>query len=164
MVSDRKAYMKQWRLENKAKIIQTSKQYNLDNLKNITIKRWKKQGLNHDYEMVWNRLNNSTNCENPKCNVVYGKYNDGTGTHKCMDHDHTPGLENNFRNILCFRCNVNLRMDNTTGIPNICKTPNGWEYRRWSNGKRHTKFFKYYYDAVVYKYLFEYYYIYNVDN
>tara|TARA_R110000823_G_scaffold56323_2_gene136889 strand:- start:544 stop:993 length:450 start_codon:yes stop_codon:yes gene_type:complete len=149
MVSDKKAYMKQWKL---------------DNPKKNTISYWKYLGLKDDYDMVYNRFINSTNCENPKCNVVYGNYGDGTGTHKCMDHDHTPGLETNFRNILCCRCNVNLRNDNTSGIPNICKSRNGWQYERRINGKKHSKWFKYYYDAVVYKYLFEYYYIYNVDN
>ena len=120
MVSDKKkAYLKQWRLDNKEKI----KQYKLDN---------------------------------PKCNVKYGKYLDGSGTWKCMDHDHTPGLENNFRNILCSRCNVNLTTKNKSGTPNVSKKRYGWEYKRTINGKRHRKCFKYYYDAIVYKYLYEY--------
>jgi len=149
MVSDKKAY---------------DKQYKLDNPKKIQISKWKYGGLKDDYDMVWSRFNNSTNCENPKCNVVYGKKGDGTGTFKCMDHNHTQGLENNFRNILCNRCNINLNGRNTSGIPNIYKSVNGWEYKRAVNGKNHTKYFKCYYDAVVYKYLYEYYYIYNVDN
>ena len=160
MVSDKKAYKKQWYLDNKAKI----KQYKLDNPKKSKIYDWKRHGLNDDYDMVYNRYINSTNCENPKCNVVYGIKGDGTGTHKCMDHDHTPGLENNFRNIICCRCNVNLRMDNTSGTPNIYKHMGGWQYRRTIVGKNHTKKFKFYYDVIVYKYLFEYYYIYNGDN
>ena len=164
MVFNRKAFMKQWYLDNKAKKNEASKQWNLDNPKKTKIYDWKKQGLNDDYDMVYDRYINSNNCENPKCNVVYGKKGDGTGTHKCMDHDHTPGLEKNFRNILCCRCNVNLRYDNKSGIPNICKHINGWRYKRTINGKIHRKYFKCYYDAVVYKYLFEYYYIYNGDN
>jgi hypothetical protein len=146
---------KQWRLDNREKIKDVSKQYKLDNTKQIAMKRWKKKGLNDDYDMVWNRYINSTNCENPKCNVVYGKIGDGTGTFKCMDHDHTPGLENNFRNILCSRCNLNLQTTNTSGTPNISKKGYGWRYRRAINGKTHSKHFKYYYDAIVYKYLFE---------
>ena len=140
MVRDRKAYNKQWKL---------------DNPKNLAINGWKRKGLKDDYDMVWNRFNNSTNCENPKCNVVYGKIGDGTGTFKCMDHDHTPGLENNFRNILCCRCNLNLKTTNTSGTPNIYKTKTGWRYKRVIDGKRREKNFKYYYDAIVYKYLYE---------
>ena len=132
-----------------------NKQYRLDNLKKIQILKWKELGLNDDYDMVWDRFINSTNCENPQCNVLYGKYGDGSGTHKCMDHDHTPGLENNFRNILCCRCNVNLKTTNTSGTPNIFKDTSGWRYQRAINGKRHSKRFKYYYDAIVYKYLYE---------
>ena len=140
MVHDKKAYNKQWYLDNKEK---------------VAIKRWEKKGLNDDYEMVWNRFINSTHCENLKCNVLYGVKGDGTGTWKCMDHDHTPGLENNFRNILCNNCNVNLRTDNKSGTPNICKYKNGWRYIRNVNGKIHCKQLKYYYDAIVYKYLYE---------
>ena len=141
MVSDdRKAYLKQWKL---------------DNPKNLAINGWKRKGLKGDYDMVYDRFINSTNCENPKCNVVYGKIGDGTGTWKCMDHDHTPGLENNFRSILCNRCNVNLKITNTSGTPNIYIKKYGWEYIRTINGKQHSKRFKYYYDVVVYKYLYE---------
>ena len=146
---------KQWRLDNKEKIKDVSKQYRLDNPKQIAIERWKVQGLKDDYDMVYDRYINSTNCENPKCNAVYGKIGDETGTWKCMDHDHTPGLENNFRNILCNRCNVNLKTTNTSGTPNIYKTRNRWRYDRVIDGKRREKNFKYYYDAIVYKYLYE---------
>ena len=155
MVHDKKAYNKQWYLDNKEKTIELSKQWALNNPKKKQISKWKYKGLKDDYDMVWNRFINSNNCENPKCNVLYGKIGDGTGTHKCMDHDHTPGLENNFRNILCSRCNVNLRMDNTSGTPNIYKYKSGWRYERTINGKKHRKWFKYYYDAIVYKYLYE---------
>jgi len=119
------------------------------------ILRWKRMGLKDDFNMVWDRFINSTHCENPKCNVLYGEKGDGNGNWKCMDHDHTPGMENNFRNILCNNCNVNLKLNNTSGTPNICRQHSGWQYGKSINGKRHTKFFKYYYDAIVYKYIYE---------
>ena len=156
MISDKtRAYKKQWYLDNKAKTIEITKQWKLKNPKKNKILKWKDQGLKDNYDMVYDRYINSANCENPKCNVVYGKYGDGTGTYKCMDHDHTPGLENNFRNILCCRCNCNLRTDNTSGTPNIYKTSTGWVYKRSIYGKIHEKRRKYYYDAIIYKYLFE---------
>ena len=128
-----------------------------NNPKLVSIDSWKKQGLKDDYEMVWDRFINSTHCENPKCNVVYGKKGDGTGTWKCMDHNHTPGLENNFRSILCNRCNLNLRMDNTSGTPNIywIKKTQRWKYQRTLLGKEHKKRFNSYYDAIIYKWLYE---------
>ena len=144
MVSDKKKqYHKNW-LKN--------------NPKKVAISRWKTQGLNDDYEMVWDRFNNSTNCENPKCNVVYGKYGDGEGIHKCMDHDHTPGLENNFRSILCAKCNVVLeRNNNTSGTPFIYKDNerDGWYYQKVRLGKKHQKRFKSYYETIIYKWLYE---------
>ena len=116
---------------------------------------WKRFGLKDDYEMVWDRFINSTNCENPKCNVIYGKK--GEGTWKCMDHDHTPGLENNFRSILCNKCNVNLKTTNTSGSPNIycIKKEQRWKYQRTLLGKEHIKRFNSYYEAVIYKWLYE---------
>ena len=152
MVSDRKAYNKQYSIDNKEKIRKQRKQYRIDNSKKLIIKVWKQRGLKDDFDMVWERYVNSTHCEN--CNVVYGKIGDGTGTWKCMDHDHTK-LENNFRNILCNRCNSNDHINNKSGYPNICKKKNGWEYSRMFRGKTHSKRFKYYYDAIVYKYLYE---------
>ena len=133
----------------------TQKEWRKNNPKKIKILDWKYNGLRDDYDMVYDRYINSTHCENPKCNVIYGKIGDGTGTWKCMDHDHTPGLENNFRNILCNRCNVNLNKKNTTGIPNIYKTSTGWRYKRIINGKTHRKRFNSYYEAVIYKWLYE---------
>ena len=175
MVSDEiKAYNKQYRIDNKEKILQQEKQYRIknkakrnqqkkqyyfDNLKICSIRKWKIKGLKDDFDMVWERYDNSTNCEN--CNVVYGKKGDGTGTWKCMDHDHSK-LENNFRNILCNRCNTNLNSRNTSGYPNIYKFRMGWRYLRIIHGKRHEKNFKSYYEVVVYKYLYEYFNLLNI--
>jgi len=133
------------------------KQHRLDNPKIYKISRWKNQGLRDDFELVYDRYVNSTNCEN--CKIKYGKKGDGTGTFKCMDHDHSK-LQNNFRNILCSSCNLNLNSSNTSGYPNIVKKKSGWEYKRTIRGNNHTKRFKTYYEVVVYKYLFEYFNVY----
>ena len=41
------------------------------------------------------------------------------------------------RNILCNRCNTNDRVDNTSGVPNICwhKLNKKWRYIKIINGK-----------------------------
>ena len=41
------------------------------------------------------------NCE--ECGIPYGKYGDGSGTFKCLDHDHHTGK---FRNFICHGCNL----------------------------------------------------------
>ena len=67
-----------------------------------TLSSWKKRGLKcEDYDSLYCRFINSENCE--ECEVVYGEKGDGTGTFRCMDHDHTTGL---FRNFLCCKCNL----------------------------------------------------------
>jgi len=69
------------------------------------ISDWKRRGLvSKDYNLLYNNYLKSTNCE--ECGVEYGKYKDGTGTWKCMDHNHETGL---FRNYLCNTCNIRRR-------------------------------------------------------
>lgn len=99
------------------------------------IQKWKYNGLicdtRDDYELIYNRWLESERCE--ECKKPYTPKN-----FKCMDHNHKTGV---FRNILCNACNTNKRMDNTSGIPNICwdKSRNDWHYRRTINGKIHRK-------------------------
>ncbi len=74
-------------------------------IKSRTICDWKRRGLIcDDYDGLYDRGLASTNCEN--CDVEYGVKGDGSGTFRCMDHDHTTGL---FRNFLCNICNIKRR-------------------------------------------------------
>jgi len=99
------------------------------------ILKWKFNGLvcdtQDDYELVYFTWLYSERCE--ECNKPYT-----VKKFKCMDHCHDNGK---FRNILCHPCNVNKRMDNTSGIPNIVWDPTskGWQYRRTIDGKYHSK-------------------------
>ena len=130
------------------------KQCYLDNPKKQIICCWKLRGLQDDFEMVYKRYYDSTHCE--LCGIKYGKIGDGGGRFKAMDHDHLK-LTNNFRNILCHKCNVTRDMPlPLSGHRNIMKHGNGWQYRARSGGpNEHSKWFKYRNDAVVYKYLYE---------
>ena len=107
---------------------------------NTKISNWKQKPKNgyglicenrDEYEYIYDRWLNSERCE--ECNKEYTEDNI-----KNMDHCHLTGL---FRNILCHICNVNKRMDNTSGTTNISwdKTRNRWCYQKTIKGKIHTK-------------------------
>ena len=122
---DKKEYNKNYRHTKRGKM-------------NIMITKWKKRLLKcesrDDYELVYFTWLNSSRCDNCKCE--YSKSNK-----KCMDHNHDTGL---FRNILCFNCNVNLKCNNKSGIPNIgwFKLNNTWIYSKMIKGKQYTKYSK----------------------
>jgi len=87
--------------ENREKI----KLYNEKNKERIAIDRWKRYGLvSTDYNLLYENYLKSTNCE--ECGIEYGKRCDGSGTFKCMDHNHETGL---FRNFICCGCNLKRR-------------------------------------------------------
>mgnify|MGYP003624815895 FL=1 len=98
-----------------------------------TISSWKFNGLicenREEYEYIYDRWLNSERCE--ECNKEYTEDNI-----KNMDHCHLTGL---FRNILCHSCNMK-RQDNSSGISNIIKNKNGWQYRIVIKGQRHQKY------------------------
>ena len=118
----RREYMKKYRKkyyeDNKDKIKEQIKEYYEDNIDKVKeyrqtdkgkkvnlISHWKNKGLIHDdYDDLYEKYLNSTNCQ--ECGCAYGKKGDGTSTFKCMDHDHTTGL---FRNFLCCKCNLKRR-------------------------------------------------------
>ena len=73
--------------------------------KSKRISTWKRLGLKcDDYDAIYDRYINTTNCDDCKCILTIDRYN--TYTTKCMDHDHETGF---FRNILCNLCNIKKR-------------------------------------------------------
>ena len=108
---------------------------------------WKKRGLiSNDYDSIYSRWKNSTNCE--KCGHDYSYWK------KCMDHNHKTGA---FRNILCQKCNANDKQNNTSGYPNISysKRDKTWDYRKILVKKLYRKTFKTKNEAIIYKWLYE---------
>ena len=140
-------YSKQYYLDNKNKMNQNNKQYRLDNNQRLKIYDWKRNGLiSNDYDSIYTRYKNSTNCE--KCGHDYSYHK------KHMDHCHKTGA---FRNILCHKCNVNDNCRNKTGYPNICynKRDKLWYYGRAVKKVKHRKCFKTKNEAIIYKWLHE---------
>ena len=114
----RRISVKNYYQKNKEKINEYSQEYRDNNKEKINeyrqtqkgkrsrkISDWKRRGLfSKDYNLLYENYLKSTNCE--ECGVEYGEYGDGTGTWKCMDHNHETGL---FRNYLCNSCNTKRR-------------------------------------------------------
>ena len=68
-------------------------------LKSLRLNNWKRRGVIGDYDELYEKWTNCTECE--ECNYIFtDTYN------KCLDHDHETGL---FRNILCRNCNVSYK-------------------------------------------------------
>ena len=65
-------------------------------LKALRINNWKMRGVIGDYDALYEKWLNTSNCE--ICNYIF---NDTSN--KCLDHDHDTG---EFRYILCRNCNT----------------------------------------------------------
>ncbi len=119
---DNKEKLKQWRIDNKDMIAKHNKKYRENNkdkikewcqnnkqyfktpsvVKSNIIYKWKTRGLIcEDYDSLYCHYLNATQCD--ACSCLFGTYGDGSGTHKCMDHNHETGA---FRNFLCCACNL----------------------------------------------------------
>ena len=70
--------------------------------KSIRKSNWKKRGLIHpNLDELYDHYINTHNCEH--CNIQLTVDRHKTPTTRCLDHCHESG---EFRNILCFSCNV----------------------------------------------------------
>ena len=99
--------LKLYKEKNKEKILDQNKKWRKspNGKESQTILSWKTRGLvSTDYNLLYNNYLKSTNCE--ECDIGYGTVRDGSGTWKCMDHNHETGL---FRNYLCNNCNIRRR-------------------------------------------------------
>jgi len=130
MVFDKKQYQREYYQKNKE--YRKRPQF----IKTKRIGNWKTQGLIGDYEAIYQRYLNTTNCD--LCNIQLCEGRKGSNR-KCMDHNHQNGQ---FRNIVCNTCNQNkrdnkIRTDNKSGYKNISfdKRDKVWVYRKQFKGK-----------------------------
>tara|TARA_R110000824_G_scaffold181215_6_gene361960 strand:+ start:159 stop:605 length:447 start_codon:yes stop_codon:yes gene_type:complete len=137
MTYNQKEYKKKWYQENKERTRQQNK-----------INEWKRRGLiTDDFNLIYNRWINSTNCE--LCNHNYSE------SQKCMDHSHTTG---EFRSICCNKCNSNMldisiKKNNTSGHKNISFSSRAWRYDKQVYEKRIRRSFKSKIDTLCFKYI-----------
>tara|TARA_R110002126_G_scaffold276781_1_gene422521 strand:+ start:136 stop:567 length:432 start_codon:yes stop_codon:yes gene_type:complete len=137
-------------------MVYNQKEYNKSpaRKRSLTISQWKYNGIIHDQGLKYlydNIYFPATNCK--KCNIEFGS--DGVRTRKSCDHNHSINNSHNFRAVLCNSCNVNDRVDNTSGFPNIIKSRKYWIYRKTTKGILHQKYFKSKEDAIQYKIKYE---------
>lgn len=68
------------------------------------IRCWKKQGiLYHDYNQLYHKFINTSNCE--LCNIKLTTDRYIKSTTRVCDHDHSITDNDNVRNIICQKCN-----------------------------------------------------------
>ena len=105
----RDAYLIEYRQKNKDRISKTKLKYRQNNVEKIKQRRltenakkirrishWKSRGLIGDYNLIYDKYMNATNCE--CCNANFK-----SDFYKCCDHCHVTG---EFRKILCRHCNT----------------------------------------------------------
>ena len=136
---ERNAYMKEYRQSPSGK-------------KSKKITSWKDQGIIvQDYNKLYDSFLSMTNCQLCKKELTIDKKI--THSTKCLDHDHLINNRPNVRMICCHACNLNDRLTNTSGEPNIhYNKSKKWSFYKTIQGKRYSKGgFKTKQEAIDYK-------------
>ena len=104
---------------------------------------WKRAGIivpDNNFDNFYDEYISVKICQKKvSCNGAILTHDIGnTRTTKVVDHDHNITNKPNFRFICCNACNVNDRVSNTSGEPNILKTRNRWLFSKMVKGIRYT--------------------------
>jgi len=147
-----KQYQKEYNESDKKKIAEKKYNQSEKGKKTNTINGWKHLGLvwtsEEEVDEIYERYLASERCEKKGCKYTEKNW-------KCMDHEHINGKFGPFRNIICNSCNVNDKVTNTSGTPNVNKNGTGWIYEKMVGGKRYWKWFKTKEEAIAYKIEYE---------
>ena len=115
---ERKEYMIEYRIKNKEKLKKQTNEYYIKNQefykkyrqsdkskKSNRISKWKEQGiLCFNFDLLYDIVLSTTNCEFCQVELTTGRYN--TSTTKMLDHDHSIKDKFNVRGVLCNSCNA----------------------------------------------------------
>jgi hypothetical protein len=132
------------------KKLEYAKKYNQrpEHKKKLKIKTWEKRGLIGDYDIIYDKWLNATNCD-----ICKKKFNKD----KCMEHNHQTG---EFRSICCYYCNNNMLDNKKVGnnkYKNIYTEKldkySYYTYRKTYYGKQYKKRFKTLKEALCYKFI-----------
>ena len=155
---------KEWYIRNRDEKLKYQKEYSKNNKhiisayreteaykKSFHLTNWKGKGVKGNYDEIYERYINTTNCDMCGVSLTIGKKI--TSTTKCMEHDHISG---EFRGICCHKCNMKPHLkkkyaNNTSGHKNISydKECGKWRYTRGGKKKR----FKSKTDCLCYKFI-----------
>ena len=123
--------------------------------KNNKISQWKRQGIiveGNDWKWFWEIVIATTHCQ--KCGKELTVDRQNTHSTRVVDHDHSIKNKPNVKYVCCHACNLNDRIDNTSGESNIGyrKDTNCWEFKKIIHGRRYCKCgFETFEEAVEYK-------------
>tara|TARA_R100000541_G_scaffold58707_1_gene70362 strand:+ start:16 stop:597 length:582 start_codon:yes stop_codon:yes gene_type:complete len=154
---------KEYYVKNRDELLNYQKEYSKNNKhirsayretesykKSSRITNWKKAGLKGNYDEIYERYINTTNCD--ICGVLLTMGKKLKTTTKSMEHDHISG---ELRSVTCHKCNMKPHLkkkydNNTSGYKNISydKEAGKWRYTR---GKK--KRFKSKIDCICYKFI-----------
>jgi glutamate synthase domain-containing protein 3 len=104
------AYSRAWNVANKERVKENGKAWCLANKErravSLRINQWKYKGVkSDDFKALNDHYMASTHCAD--CDVEFsGKFGDGLGAFRCLDHCHITG---EFRDVVCTGCNLRRR-------------------------------------------------------
>ncbi len=157
MSADKQVYMKKWREENKEHIKEYENEYEQTpkRIKSKRIRNWINQGIivpNNNWDAFYDYVLSINKCQICDVELIVGQKNSSDS--RCVDHNHNITDRENVRSICCNSCNLQNRVTNTSGEPNIFyyKRTEKWMFQKRIKGKYHSKSgFKTREEAIAYK-------------
>ena len=117
--------------------------------------QWRERGIiveYNDWDSFYEIVIATTHCQ--KCGKKLTTDKKRTHATRVVDHDHSIKNKPNVKYVCCHACNINDRIDNTSGCPNIIyNKENGcWQFQKRIHGRTYRKSgFETFEEAVEYR-------------